>query len=273
LFVEKNRIIFEKMIAKILKPVYPLSKFVDSIYCYCGTSDGMIQQLIPDGKTDLLLNFGTSIYIFDEKNQRKSLTESIFQGIRKRPYTFEFGKSLNIVGIRFLPLGFSSLFKIREKDISDNPVTAELIAGRAIKEIEERVYEEDDLTGKLKIIERWLFEYFAKRDNSNIIAATALDELNVSKGLLKIKDAGRDEAGYKRLQRTFRDYIGISPKLYSRMLRFESIHNELRRMKETDWMNIVAKYNFYDQPHLIKEFKFFTGITPNEFISKIDKFV
>lgn len=57
------------------------------------------------------------------------------------------------------------------------------------------------------------------------------------------------------------------------MLRFEKIHNELRGIKFIDWMEIVTKYNFHDQSHLIKEFKFFTGITPNEFLSRIEMFV
>ncbi len=261
------------MIAKIIKPDYPLSKFVESIYCYTGEASGMRQQIIPDGKTDLLLNFGTAIYILDDDKSKRVITESIFQGIRKRPYTFEFGKQLNIIGIRFHPLGFSSLFRFREKEITENPVNAELIAGNTIKEIEEKIAGEPVVSRKLAIVVKWLYDFFIKRDKTNLKVSDALDELNSSKGLLKIKDIADGEAGYKRIQRTFSEYIGISPKLYSRMLRFDSIHNELRKLSNVDWMDIVAKYDFHDQSHLVKEFKFFTGATPAEFLSKIDLYV
>ena len=261
------------MIARIMKPDFPLSKFVDSVYCYFGTTSGMRQYLIPDGKTDLLLNFGSAIYILDENKRICALTESIFQGIRKRPYTFEFGKNLGIIGIRFLPLGFSSLFRYREKEITEKPISAELIAGKSVKEVEEKIAEEPDLQKKLGTVVNWLNDFFINRDRSNQKISDSLDELNLSKGLLKIKTIGKDEAGYKRIQRTFNEYIGISPKLYSRMLRFDSIHNELRKAPGVDWMDIVTKYDFHDQSHLIKEFKFFTNITPSEFLSKIDRYV
>jgi methylphosphotriester-DNA--protein-cysteine methyltransferase len=125
----------------------------------------------------------------------------------------------------------------------------------------------------LKIIESWLLGCFVNTYEQKISLPRKLDSLNVSKGLLKINDIFETDADYKKAQRSFREYIGISPKLYARMLRFENIHNELRNLKSLDWMNIVAKYNFHDQSHLIKEFKFFTGVTPNEFISKIDIFI
>ncbi len=261
------------MIAKVLKPGFPLSKYVDSLYCYSGETKGIKQQLIPDGKTDLLLNFDSSIYILDSYSKKVSITKSIFQGLRKTPYTFEFGKNLNIIGIRFLPFGLSVMFGIPEKEISAKPVEANLIIGNKLKEIEEKVFYETEISGKLRIIESWLLDCFVSTYEQKLSLPRKLDSLNVSKGLMKINDIFEDSANYKKAQRTFREYIGISPKLYARMLRFESIHNELRNLKQLDWMSIVTKYNFHDQSHLIKEFKFFTGITPNEFISKIDIFV
>jgi len=261
------------MIAKILKPGFPLSKYVDSLYCYSGETDGITQYLIPDGKTDLLLNFDSSIYILDSLSKKTSLTKSIFQGLRKTPYTFEFGRTLNIIGIRFLPFGLSVLFGLPEKEISASPVEANLILGNKLKEIEEKVFYENDVNSKLKIIESWLFECFVSTYEKKLSLPRELEDLNTSKGVLKINDIFETGASYKKVQRTFREYIGISPKVYARMLRFENIHNDLRSLKSIDWMNIVTKYNFHDQSHLIKEFKFFTGATPNEFLSKIDTFV
>lgn len=261
------------MISKTLKPDFPLSKFVDSVYCYFGTSNGMRQHLIPDGKTDLLLNFGSAISVHNENNNKSALTESIFHGLRKKFYTFEFGKDLGIIGIRFLPLGFTSLFKYREKEITDMPVSAELIAGKSVKELEEKISAEPNVRRKLRIVENWLYDFFIKLDTSNPKVSESLNELNRSRGLLRINEISRDDAAYKRLQRTFNEYIGISPKLYSRMLRFDDIHNTLRKSSCVDWMDIVSKFNFHDQSHLIKEFKFFTNLTPSDFLSNIDIYV
>ena len=108
------------------KTGFPLSKYIDYLYCYSGETKGIKQQLIPDGKTDLLLNFDSSIYILDSNSKKTSITKSIFQGLIKTPYTFEFGKNLNIIGIRFFPFGLSVLFGLPEKEISVRPVEANL---------------------------------------------------------------------------------------------------------------------------------------------------
>jgi AraC-like DNA-binding protein len=165
------------------------------------------------------------------------------------------------------------LFGIPEKEISASPVEANLIVGNKLKEIEEKVFYEPDINRKLKIIESWLFECFVSTYESKLSLPRKLDSLNTSKGILKLNDVFETDANYKKAQRTFREYIGISPKVYARMLRFDSLHNDLRSLKSVDWMNIVAKYKFHDQSHLIKEFKFFTGTTPNDFISKIELYV
>lgn len=109
---------------------------------------------------------------------------------------------------------------------------------------------------------------------ADVVVSGAVQTITQTKGVVSLQEVCRYSGGtYKKVQRTFHDYLGISPKLYSRMIRFESIHNELRTLKEVDWMSIVSKYNFYDQSHLIKEFKFFSGTSPEEFLSKIDLFV
>jgi AraC-like DNA-binding protein len=264
------------MIVRFSKPTFPLSKYVESIYAYIGSSNDIARKLIPDGKTDLMLNFSSNLYFFDEKKKKQEITKSLIQGIRREPLTFIFGKNINIIGVRFLPLGFSKLLNIPDKELQykNKPVYAKDVMGNLLSEIEEKIFEESDADKKILIIENWLLELFNERKPSDILITGAVQAITQRKGTISVKEVCDNSGGiYKKIQRTFHDYLGISPKLYSRMVRFESIHNELRTLKEVDWMSIVSKYNFYDQSHLIKEFKFFSGTSPEEFLSKIDLFV
>jgi len=261
------------MESRIYKPQYPLTDFVDSFFWYSGKSFGAVQKLIPDGKTDLLLNFDTCLYAYESPGKKSFFSESIIQGIRTAPYKFEFGEQVKLLGIRFLPFGLYALFGIAEKEITDYFTEASAIAGTGLKDTEEKVYKEPDVERKFRIVEKWLMECLHKRENKCANITDKIRTISSSNGLEKLSKICSNEANYKKVQRIFRDYIGISPKLYARMVRFENIHNELRACKTPDWMDIVTRYNFFDQSHLVKEFKFFSGTTPNEFLSKIDLFV
>jgi hypothetical protein len=261
------------MESRIHKPSYPLSDFIDSFFWYSGKSFRAVQKLIPDGKTDLLLNFDTCLYAYDSSGNKSLFSKSIVQGIRTAPYTFEFGKEVNLIGIRFLPLGLFALFGIAEREITDYFTEASAIAVTGLEETEEKVYAEPDVNKKFKIVETWLTQCWLKRNGKCARITENIRTVSSSNGLMKLNRICLNDANYKKVQRIFRDYIGISPKLYARMVRFENIHNELRACKAPDWMDIVTRYNFFDQSHMVKEFKFFSGTTPNEFLSKIDLFV
>ena len=152
------------------------------------------------------------------------------------------------------------MFKIPEIAIGENPVGADLIDNASISEIEEKVYLEENADEKLKLVEYWILHLIIKNNHPVISLANTLAEIKNSKGISKIQSLNESGSSYKKIQRTFRNSIGISPKLYARMLRFEQIHNELRFAKNVDWFAFVAKYQFHDQSHLIKEFKYFSGV-------------
>jgi AraC-like DNA-binding protein len=76
-----------------------------------------------------------------------------------------------------------------------------------------------------------------------------------------------DELGWsrKRLVARFRDEIGLPPKTAARLLRFEHARGLAERVKAPDWARIAVGTGYYDQSHLINEFRSFTGRTPETF--------
>jgi hypothetical protein len=199
------------MIVRFSKPTFPLSKYVESIYAYIGSSNDIARKLIPDGKTDLMLNFSSNLYFFDEKKKKQEITKSLIQGIRREPLTFIFGKNINIIGVRFLPLGFSKLLNIPDKELQykNKPVYAKDVMGNLLSEIEEKIFEESDADKKILIIENWLLELFNERKPSDILITGAVQAITQRKGTISVKEVCDNSVGiYKKIQRTFHDYLG-----------------------------------------------------------------
>jgi AraC-like DNA-binding protein len=70
---------------------------------------------------------------------------------------------------------------------------------------------------------------------------------------------------YRTLNRFFSEHIGVSPKCYLQMNRLHAVCDHLALHPEGEWSEVIEQFGFYDQSHLIREFKRQFGITPNEF--------
>lgn len=59
--------------------------------------------------------------------------------------------------------------------------------------------------------------------------------------------------------------MGVSPKLYARIIRFDQAFRMRNRYPQLDWLSIAIYCGYHDYQHLVKDYKDFTGCTPNEF--------
>jgi AraC-like DNA-binding protein len=91
----------------------------------------------------------------------------------------------------------------------------------------------------------------------------------VSSKIVKMSEL-EDFTGYseRHCREEFRKYFGISPKRYNRILRFQGTIKSWREREYTEFSRIIDEYGYYDQSHLIKELKCFTGETPMSFRSR-----
>lgn len=83
----------------------------------------------------------------------------------------------------------------------------------------------------------------------------------------QIKEISRG-AGYSmsRLERHMKRIVGVTPKQYQRITRFNTVMQYINRNAFPDnWSQIASRFGYYDQTHFIKEFKFFYGKTPGEY--------
>ena len=69
----------------------------------------------------------------------------------------------------------------------------------------------------------------------------------------------------KRFIRLFHDSLGLTPKLFSRIQRFQSVLDRIVGNEQVEWVNVALHSGYYDQSHLIGDFHPFAGVTPLEY--------
>jgi AraC-like DNA-binding protein len=236
--------------------------------------DSFKKNIIPDGKTDIIFNLNSHKIGFYKDEEVIYSSDSVLQGLRKKNFQYIANDTVEIIGIRLMPFGIYTLFNVPLTELSEDPVELSLIAGNGVEELEEKIFDTPGINEKIKIVQNWLFSLFVKKEERHGLLIDTIYRIYSTKGKSTINLACKENYNYyKKVQRSFRESIGISPKLYARMVRFESIHYELQTTEKIDWYNIIDKFDFFDYSHLTKEFQFFTGHTPQEFVHRIESFV
>jgi|WetSurMetagenome_2_1015567.scaffolds.fasta_scaffold22417_2 hypothetical protein len=262
------------MFYKNLKIQYPLSRYIDTIYYLSMKGNSYKKDVIPDGKTDIIFNLNSNELGFFKNGKAFYTKASIIQGLRKSNFQYIAKDKIEILGIRFMPFGVFTLFNIPLTELSDEPIELNIVVGDYIKELEEKIFDAPDIDSKIKIVQDWLFSLFIKKEERHGLLIDTIYRIYNTRGKSSINLACKENYNYyKKVQRSFRESIGISPKLYARMVRFENIHSELQTTKKIDWFDIINKFDFFDYSHLTKEFRFFTDHTPQEFVHRIESFV
>jgi AraC-like DNA-binding protein len=69
----------------------------------------------------------------------------------------------------------------------------------------------------------------------------------------------------KQFERNFRDRTGVSPKTFSRLIRFDNAFRTKNAKPHLDWLSVAIDCNYYDYQHLVRDYKDFTGFSPKAF--------
>jgi AraC-like DNA-binding protein len=107
-------------------------------------------------------------------------------------------------------------------------------------------------------VERILLRSLGRADERQCVSA-ALDGIARSRGQVEIRALAADAGVSKRyLERMFQERVGIGPKAFARIVRFQRVLNTTG----ANWAAVAAEAGYFDQAHLARDFKAFTGESP-----------
>ena len=174
---------------------------------------------------------------------------------------------LKMFTVRFTAVGFRALFGIAASAVRDVAESAEVVLGASVRGLEERLAaaDEDELP---VVAERFLLERLRQ-------SRVALDggaglrmvqALRARGGAVPVERlAERFGLSVRQLERMFQDQVGVSPKVYARLVRLRRAMEMSEREARPDWAGIAARAGYFDQSHMVREFQALNGATPVAF--------
>jgi AraC-like DNA-binding protein len=250
-------------------PQKRLEKYID--YYWISKSNSPINhsaKIIQDGSIYILFLFDAEYNIKMNNGNFTNISKAHIIGGKKINTYFAEKGFINVLGIKFKPGGFYPFLQIPAKEFSDSFFNLEDLFGNIIIEIEEKLYENENPLDKIKITESFLLN----RISSNI-NEPSLQGLNIS-NILKFNDVDSINRlctytgfSYKKIERIFLREIGFTPKYLNRIFRFHRVLQNIHNNNFKSLSELAYNNSYFDQSHFIKEFEYFTGLTPQEFLN------
>ncbi|APH72591.1 helix-turn-helix domain-containing protein [Aquibium oceanicum] len=167
------------------------------------------------------------------------------------------------IQVDFTPTGAFRFFGLPMSEIANRMVGIDDLADPHIRELRQRLGEEDDWERRFALVETFLIARLRSGPAASPEIAWAYDRILRRRGGERVADIAT-ALGWSRkhLAERFRTEIGIGAKAVSRMARFNRALEIARQEARRDWAGIAADCGYSDQAHLVREFRIFSGSSP-----------
>ncbi|HTB25850.1 MAG TPA: helix-turn-helix domain-containing protein [Puia sp.] len=227
------------------KPIFPFPPFPEqSLFFYPGDS--------------------ISVKRANEKTETEA-PPAIIGGPTSDRMNIRFGYHHHVIKVSFQPGGLHRMLGFPMHSLlGKEGIDARDVWGNQINLILEQLSEADSLYNTITIIEQFLL---SKSINlKKLLPIDSVFQLLVKGGgLIPIEQlASASCLSNRQFERVFKNRIGLSPKFFSRLVRFSRAWLIKENQPDISWLQLAYKCGYYDQMHFIRDFKEFTGENPTE---------
>ena len=247
------------------RPSRPLLAHVRS---YCGYVEQgerpFRRRELPSGDVVVILGFGPPIRVDGVPRT------SFVAGVHEAPAVTEHGGVQEGLQLNLTPLGAFRLFGPPQRGVPGQVGDLEDLLGPRARFLVEQVYEARGWESRFALLDDLLAKRFADRRPASPDVAWAWRRLTETSGRLPIGELVEElRCSRRHLTTRFREQIGVPPKAFARILRFDRGVRRLRREGDASLADIARECGYYDQAHFNRDFREFAGWTPTEFVARL----
>lgn len=212
----------------------------------------------------------TSVLYYAQKAVVKSPLAVVVGPQTYRRLEMQLQGALDTFVIALQPDGIYRLFSIPTLELKDRDVEAQSVLGRSICHLTERLGNSRTFAERVRTVEDFLLPRALACGRVDCISAVA-QGIIASAGRASIATlAAQSGLSLRQFERRFTQQIGMRPKLFARIARFEAALEYKATFSAKAWTSVAQTFGYYDQMHMIHDFAEFTGGTPSETLNELE---
>lgn len=195
----------------------------------------------------------------------------VINGIYTTPIYRHGGHDFCAIKVVLQPTTLSRLKIVQVRELNNNYINAQDFFGSNISFLCEQLFEMNEIKNMVEAIENFLLNSILKKYR-NLEPIDKISQILTKRDKISSLDwlANQSCLSVRQFIRKFEEHVGVSPKMFQKMVRFDMAYRLKNKKPNDDWLNIAITSGYYDYQHLAKDFKEFTHFTPPQFY-KIEK--
>lgn len=226
------------------------------------------EKILPLPFVHLILNLSEPYRLYDRQGTPTLVDRAFVSGIQSDYLVIESPPVIRHVGAAFTPAGLGALTDVQvARRVQDARNVLDGIDGLAAR------LQSADMTPAKALGELSTFLERSRRADPDAVAQRALDAVHDRPDIGIAELAGSIGISHRTLIERFRSATGITPKAYAQLWRFHRFVLAVQAGPDApDWATLAAVAGFYDQPHVIRAFRRFSGWTPAAYYRRVAEF-
>ena len=260
------------MLYRSYKPVSPLREFIEDLWLSDDYSPSHFKErIVPSGTIELVINLREDelrIYDAGRPEQCERYSGALVSGPYSGFFVTDTAEENSIMGVHFKPGGGFPFTGIHPGELTDTHVDLQSLWGRSIAlELRERLCLAATVAERFRLLEEALLVHLSGSHEHHYAIPAALAAFQPSPTCATVRQVARGIGlSQRRFIEVFKDEIGLTPKLFSRMQRFHEVLAVVERTATPDWARLALDCGYFDQSHLIRDFTEFTGFSPTDYL-------
>ena len=258
---------------EIYAPALPLRNYISHFTYYRNHTPGhRMDRFLPNGNIEIVIDLTeTPKFIYDNiyLTEIQACHKLWVSGIRNKYITIPSGLDAEMFVLNFCKGKARAFLGMPLSEITDTVIDGDLVLKKIFLSLREQLLVHHTVEKKFQVAEQMLTSYFSHRLCSNPVIEYSLNKILASPEIVVIKNLVA-KTGYspKHLIHLFEQNVGVSPKSFLRIIRFQKSIREIETKGETNFACLASDCGYYDQSHFIADFKSFSGFTPVEYMTR-----
>ena len=195
--------------------------------------------------------------------------ESSVAGVHTAKFSRRLEGRSQVFGVKFTPGGFRGFLNAPVSSLADRTVPVNEVFGSEIDALTTTLISSGDENTLIAAANDFFSARIPPKDETATLAAALVHRIVSESDIRTVDDlASHAGLGKRSLQRLFSEYVGVSPKWVIRRYRLHELVERIHSGAQPDYAQLALELGYYDQAHLINDFRSIVGYSPTQYQSR-----